>query len=109
MLHTPYLGEFKEYDERNTLHSSFMKLKVRIDVTRPLKQDWKVRARNGEWVSVVFKYERLGTFCFACGVLGHTDRTCEKLFEQDSDDGVRGWDASLKPVSRKLGTAANNR
>lgn len=36
-----------------------------------------------------FKYERFGTFCFACGVLGHTDRTCETLFERDSDDGVR--------------------
>lgn len=49
-----YLGKFKEYHEKNSLHSFFMKLKVQIDVTRPLKQDWKLRARNSDWVSIVF-------------------------------------------------------
>lgn len=24
-----------------------------------------------------FKYEKLGTFCFVCGVLGHTKNKCE--------------------------------
>lgn len=43
-----YLGEFKEYHERNMVHSSFMKLKVQIDVTKPLKRDWKVQSSNGE-------------------------------------------------------------
>lgn len=45
----------------------------------------------------------LGPYAFACGVLGHTNRTCEKLFELDSNDGVRGRDASLKPISHKIG------
>jgi len=61
------------------LHSSLMKLKVQIDFMKSLKHGWKVRSSNGEWVSIVFKYERLGAFHFACGVLEHTNRTCEKL------------------------------
>jgi hypothetical protein len=104
-----YLGELKEYDEKNTPHSEFKKLKVRIDITKPLKQEWKVRAGRGDWVSVVFKYERLGTFCYACGLLGYNDRSCEQLFENDMDDGVRGWGDYLKTTSRKLGTGANNK
>jgi hypothetical protein len=36
-----FLGELKEYDTRNTLHSSYMRLKVRIDVSQPLKKEWQ--------------------------------------------------------------------
>jgi hypothetical protein len=43
-----YLGELKEYDEKNSLHSAYMRLKVRIDITKPLKQEWKVRAGGGD-------------------------------------------------------------
>lgn len=104
-----HLGEFKEYDRLNTLNSSFMKLKVRINVSEPLNQEWRIRREGGEWVTMVFRYESLGLFCYACGILGHSDRTCELLFDKDVDDGVRGWGANLKPDPRKVGTAANNR
>jgi hypothetical protein len=33
-----FLGELKEYDQRNSVHSSFMRLKVRINVNNPLQQ-----------------------------------------------------------------------
>jgi len=100
-----FLGTLKAYDSRNTIHSSYMRLKVSIDVTAPLKKEWRVRARNGEFVSVVFKYEKLGVFCHRCGVIGHTDKVCPELFELDSDDGVRNWGPFLKPASHRVGTA----
>jgi len=86
-----------------------MRLKVSIDVTAPLKKEWCVRARNGDFVTVDFKYEKLGVFCHMCGVIGHTDKVFPELFELDSDDGVRNWGPFLKPASHKLGTSATNR
>jgi hypothetical protein len=37
-----FLGELKEYNHRNTVHSTYMRLKVRIKVNKPLQQSWKV-------------------------------------------------------------------
>jgi 14-3-3 protein epsilon len=104
-----FLGELKEYDHRNTIHSTYMRLKVRIDVSKPLQRSWKVRANEGNYVQIIFKYEKLGTFCYLCGLLGHTDKNCPKLFDMDHDDGVRGWGESLRPLITRIGTSATNK
>jgi 14-3-3 protein epsilon len=104
-----FLGELKEYDRRNTVHSTYMRLKVRIDVNKPLQQSWKVRANEGNYVQIIFKYEKLGTFCYLCGLLGHTDKNCPKLFDMDHDDGTRGWGESIRPLSSRQGTSATNK
>jgi hypothetical protein len=104
-----YLGVLKIYDDRNTIHSTYMRLKVRIDVTVPLKKEWKVRVSTGDYVTVKFKYEKLGIFCYRCGLLGHSDKVCPDLFELEADDGVRNWGPDLKPVASRIGSAANNK
>jgi len=78
-----------------------MRLKVRIDVNSPLKKEMTVRTLGGAWITSKFKYERLGTYCFLCGVLGHTDKPCAKLYDVEEDDGVREWSNDLKPESCK--------
>ncbi|MCH89220.1 hypothetical protein A2U01_0010114, partial [Trifolium medium] len=102
-----YLGDLIEYDAKNDLHSKFMRLRVRIDVNLPLKKEWQVRTMGGGWVTINFKYERLGIFCFMCGVVGHTDKKCSKLFELEADDGVRGWGNDIKPEIRRGGATMN--
>ena len=104
-----FLGTLKSFDDRNSIHSSYMQIKVAIDVTVPLKKEWHVCAVNGEFVTVNFKYEKLGVFCHRCGVLGHTDKACSELFELDADDGVRHWGVFLKPAAQRISTAATNR
>jgi len=104
-----FLGTLKSFDDRNSIHSSYMQIKVAIDVTVPLKKEWHVCAVNGEFVTVNFKYEKLGVFCHRCGVLGHTDKACPELFELDVDDDVRNWGVFLKPAAQRIGTAATNR
>lgn len=86
-----FIGAFLEYDPNNNsgVWRMYMRIKVQVDVRIPLKQEKKVKKAGGDWRTVCFKYERLSTFCFLCGLLGHSDKFCAKLFEMEEDDGAR--------------------
>ena len=55
---------------------NFMRIRVTIDLTKPLCRGQRITtARGGDgWVS--FKYERLPIMCYVCGMLTHNDREC---------------------------------
>ncbi|CAN1780942.1 hypothetical protein LINPERHAP1_LOCUS15258 [Linum perenne] len=53
-----------------------MQLCVRMDVRKALKKEKPVKKPSKE-IMVTFKYERLPTFCYLCGPIGHVDRFCE--------------------------------
>lgn len=53
-----------------TISIALICLKVTIDVTVPLKKEWRVHASTGQCVTVNFQYEKLGVFCHRCGLLG---------------------------------------
>lgn len=61
-----FFGEFLEYDPKNNTNiwRECMRVKVRLDVRKPLKRKKKITRRNGEEAIVSCKYERLGDFCF---------------------------------------------
>lgn len=74
-----FFGEFLLYDEKNnsSIWRECMRLKIRIDVRKPLKRKKKVIKKDGQEFVVTCKYERLGDFCFSCGgVVSHTERFC---------------------------------
>ncbi|KAL2929579.1 DNA topoisomerase 1 [Bienertia sinuspersici] len=50
---------------------------------KPLRRGFKIAVRTNttKWVDV--KYERLGDFCYFCGRLGHTDKDCPNIAEED--------------------------
>ncbi|CAK8568524.1 unnamed protein product [Lathyrus sativus] len=99
-----FIGSFVEYDKNN--NSSFwrqhMRLRVKIDVWKPLKKQTRVKNKGGEWCTVSFKYERLGIFCFVCGILGHTEQRCEVRFAMTKDNGVREWSNELRAENRRI-------
>ena len=51
-----------------------------MDVRKPLKRWKKIRKASRESSALYFKYERLSTFCYICGLLGHSDKFCDQLF-----------------------------
>jgi hypothetical protein len=77
-----YIGTFMEYDKNNnsSFWRQYMRMRVRIDVRLPLKKDTKVMNKEGKWCTVKFKYEKLGTFCLVCGIMGHAENKCEIPF-----------------------------
>nr|GMD65699.1 Retrovirus-related Pol polyprotein from transposon RE1 [Ipomoea batatas] len=53
-------------------------VRVAIDISEPLKKQMKLKKDNDTSAFIDFRYKRLPTFCFLCGVIGHGDRCCPK-------------------------------
>lgn len=58
----------------------YARIRVTLDLNKPIKRRMKLKREGGEWSWVNFKYERLSTFCFVCGLVGHSDRDCGLVF-----------------------------
>ncbi|XP_058759547.1 uncharacterized protein LOC131632840 [Vicia villosa] len=75
------LGSFEEMDQRDVNRNGrFLRIKVSVDLQKPLKRGTVVRFKEKN-LKVFFKYERLPTFCFVCGKLGHQLKDCETVGE----------------------------
>lgn len=100
-----FFGEFIAYDAKNnsSIWREFMRIKIRLDVRKSLKRKKKIKRKNGSEFVVLCKYERLGDFCFACGLVTHTERFCRKSLDNRGDSGVKEWGTWLKAPSRRGG------
>ena len=54
----------------------FMRVRVAVLVSKPLRRGGFIEDSNGERTWVKFKYGRLPVFCYYCGILGHDLRHC---------------------------------
>jgi hypothetical protein len=100
-----YIGSFVEYDKNNkgSFWREYMRVKVRVDVRQPLKRESRVKNQGGEWCTVNFKYEKLGVFCFVCGIIGHRENKCSIRFSMEADDGIRNWSKDLRAEPKRRG------
>lgn len=74
----------------------FIRFGADIDFLKPLKKGINVRFGGDPlWLPLV--YERLPSFCFCCGLLGHFFRNCT-LFDRDAsvDTMKMNFDVSLR-------------
>ncbi|CAN1145984.1 Uncharacterized protein At4g02000 [Linum perenne] len=106
-----FVGEFVSYDEKDTMNSAEMvlRMRVRLDFREPLKRENKIKRANGEWAVAKFRYEKLPTFCFICDRLGHIDRHCGIYFRLPDEQIVRLWDVSLRAPPRKANNIGGER
>ncbi|KAF4359730.1 hypothetical protein F8388_008292 [Cannabis sativa] len=66
-----------ELDEsRPVTWKPWIRVQVDVDVHRPLCSGCFFKVANGENKWIQLKYEKLGTFCYLCGLLGHQRRDC---------------------------------
>lgn len=49
-----------------------------------------------------FKYERLGTFCFVCGILGHSERECSVVYANPDKHVEKAYGIWLKAPTRNV-------
>jgi len=67
-----------DLDDNDSVVGRFLRIKVRLDVRKPLMRGVTVCVGKEEkplWCPV--EYEFLPDFCYTCGIIGHTDRSCE--------------------------------
>jgi hypothetical protein len=86
-----------------------MRIRVKIDVRMPLRKVARVKDKDGNWCTVKFKYEKLGIFCFVCGVMGHSENKCEVRFSMEHDDGTREWSTEIRAESKRQGGRITSR
>ena len=55
----------------------FLRVRVEIDVSKPLCRGRKTAINANEFIWVAFKYEKLPNFCYWCGRVSHADKECK--------------------------------
>ena len=72
------LGVVEEVEKwrRQEEQNLFMRVRVALPITKPLRCGAYIAGTDGERTWVTFKYERLPMFCHFCGLLGHDIQHC---------------------------------
>lgn len=98
-----FFGEFIQYDAKNntSIWRECMRVRIRLDVRKPLKRKKKILKKDGTEITVSCKYERLGEFCFSCGLVTHTDRFCRKFIDRRGEEGGKAWGGWLRAPPRR--------
>lgn len=66
------------------LARSFLRVRVEINLAQPLPKGFWLRRKNENrdiWIS--YKYENLPDYCYACGRIGHDNRSCKMVNREE--------------------------
>ncbi|XP_016743170.1 uncharacterized protein [Gossypium hirsutum] len=98
-----FIGKFIEYNGSNLGKGvrHYLRIRVKLDVRKPLKRKKKILFSSGICSYVSFKYERLTLFCFFCGRLGHSDSFFHSKMELGFEVAEIGWNLSILAQSRR--------
>lgn len=80
-------GEVLEIDESTTSGlARSVRLKILLDLNKPLKRGTRIRLGSATPCWIPATYERLPSFCYWCGKLGHSYKDCDQFHDQVSDE-----------------------
>lgn len=98
-----YIGTFVSSCTKNFtgIWRDYLRVRVRVNIDKPLKRRMKIYRNKEEWFWANFKYERIPTFCFICGVIGHSEKFCHKLFDEPLDTIVKPYGLFMKAPDRR--------
>lgn len=96
------LGGFLELNPSNytRLHPDYMRLRIKQFVSKPLKSHLCLKQSNGGGKEVLLKNERLPTFYFKCGLLGHGERFCKLNYEAADGEAPQKFGPELRAPNR---------
>ncbi|KAK2656771.1 hypothetical protein Ddye_009823 [Dipteronia dyeriana] len=91
------IGDFEDIDVGVTgeCFRKYMRIKVAISVSRPLKRFLLMELKKGKETILLLRYERLPEYCFHCGLIGHSYQECRDKKEDgrkgDTEDESDNW------------------
>ncbi|KAK6138367.1 hypothetical protein DH2020_027896 [Rehmannia glutinosa] len=99
-----FIGSFLESDPKNFQGGwkNYLRIRVSLDTRNPIKRRMKIKKTGGEWAWINFKYERLPSFCFLCGRLGHSEKFCEKLYDSITIPVEKPYGIWLRASNRRF-------
>lgn len=101
-----YVGVFVKSDPANVNGGwrLFSRIRVKMELDKPLKRRMKLKRDGGEWFWINFKYERISSFCFVCGLLGHQERDCSIVYANPDKEITRAYGVWLRAPTRNAKT-----
>ncbi|KAF4383931.1 hypothetical protein G4B88_016364 [Cannabis sativa] len=79
----------------------YLRVRVTVNIDIPLKRRMKLKKTGGEWFYANFKYEFVPTFCFICGIIGHSENFCHKLFDTPEEELVKPYGNFMRAPPRR--------
>ncbi|KAM6575647.1 hypothetical protein CsatA_023974 [Cannabis sativa] len=94
------MGKYLESDPKNFIGvwRDYLWMRITLNIEKPLRRRLKITKDDGSWFWINFKYERTPTFCFICGIIGHSDKYCPKLFHQPIDQLAKPYGEFMKAL-----------
>ncbi|KAG5544352.1 hypothetical protein RHGRI_016938 [Rhododendron griersonianum] len=74
--------------------ANFMRVRIWVDISKPLKKGFFLRKAKEKDSWVRFRYERLSDFCYGCGMVGHVANECKD--KRSFDAKTWDFDGSLR-------------
>ena len=103
------IGKVVEVDCKGVAadQAKFLRIRVEIPLDKPLRRGSKIKGPDGEVIWVAFKYKRLISFCFRCGILGNEAKTCEQPRGTEEQENQYGeW---MKAGFRRMEEPSSNK
>uniref|UniRef100_A0A803PQB4 Endonuclease/exonuclease/phosphatase n=1 Tax=Cannabis sativa TaxID=3483 RepID=A0A803PQB4_CANSA len=98
-----YVGKFLDSDPNNFtgVWREFLRIHVTLSLDCPLKRRMKFKKRDGSSFYAIFWYENVPTFCFLCGLMGHSERFCPRHFDTPDHLIVKTYNLHVKAAPRR--------
>ncbi|KAM6542132.1 hypothetical protein CsatB_006579 [Cannabis sativa] len=98
-----YIGQFVSSCPKNYsgIWREYLRVRVLINIDKPLKRRMKIYFTKEDYFWANFKYERVPTFCFICGILGHGERFCPRVFDGPLEKVVKPYGLFMKAPDRR--------
>ncbi|KAK1380443.1 CCHC-type domain-containing protein [Heracleum sosnowskyi] len=98
-----YIGVFVESDANNFIGAwrEYLRVRVTLTLNKPLKRRMRLKKNDSNWCWVNFKFEGIPTFCFICGLIGHSEKYCEKLFDIPADQITKPYGVWMRAEPKR--------
>ena len=83
------IGDVEEVDAdgEKMAWGKFLRVRVAINISKPLKRGTRITIEGKGSMLVVFKYEKLPDFCYVCGCLDHQELECDDVIRVKIEGG----------------------